>query len=218
MKCNPQRQQDEYFCDTCHRRWHTDDAAPCNRAMIVGIGGAAGAGKSTLAEYLVREHGFHRVKFADTLKGMLRVVLSDLGFTESEATRAIEGDMKEVTISHLAGKTPRHAMQTLGTEWGRKQMDDDFWVKIAEVRINSLLHDGVTRVVIDDLRFDNEAALIRSYDGGQILRISRRGVGPKLIHKSEHGIDWSNTAHKVLFNDNTPYALFTRARSILGVV
>jgi hypothetical protein len=220
MNCNPQRQQDEYFCATCQRRWSTDDEPPADCVMIVGIAGAAGAGKSALAKHLMAEHGFHRVKFTETLKDMLRVVLHDLGLSETQATEAIEGNTKEIAFPQLAGKTPRHAMQTLGTEWGRNQMGENFWVGIAEARINALLRDGVTRIVIDDLRFDNEMSLIRSYPGGRVLRITRGEESmPRKgsVHVSETGIDWNVASYTKLRNDHTVEALFTKARAALGL-
>jgi hypothetical protein len=220
MNCDPQRQQDEYFCPACQRRWSTDDEPPADCVMIVGIAGAAGAGKSTLARHLVSEHGFQRVKFAETLKDMFRVVLYDLGLSETQATEAIEGGTKEIAFPQLSGKTPRHAMQTLGTEWGRNQMGENFWVGIAEARINALLRDGVTRIVIDDVRFDNELSLIRSYPNGCVLRVTRGEESmPRkgAQHASEAGIDWNAVGYTKLRNEDTPEALFAKARAALGL-
>ncbi len=42
----------------------------------------------------------------------------------------IEGSLKAKPCSLLAGKTPRHAMQTLGTEWGRNCIGDGFWINL----------------------------------------------------------------------------------------
>jgi hypothetical protein len=80
-------------------------------ARLIALTGYAGSGKSTLADILACEHGFTVVKFAGPLKAMLRA----LGLDERE----IEGDLKEQPCQLLAGHTPRRAMQTLGTEWGR---------------------------------------------------------------------------------------------------
>jgi hypothetical protein len=51
---------------------------------------------------------WRQVKFAGPLKSMCMA----LGLTEAH----IEGHLKEVPCELLCGQTPRHAMQTLGTE------------------------------------------------------------------------------------------------------
>jgi len=74
--------------------------------------------------------------------------------------------------------TPRVVLQTLGTEFGRKQ-DPDVWIKVALVRAKAFLSEPefVTTVCITDVRFLNEARLIRE-SGGQVWRIRRPGVSP----------------------------------------
>jgi putative protein kinase ArgK-like GTPase of G3E family len=78
--------------------------------QIIGLTGLMGSGKSLAAQELERI-GFTRTRFAGSLKDMMRV----LGLTEEE----IEGNLKETACALLGGKTPRYAMQTIGTEWGR---------------------------------------------------------------------------------------------------
>lgn len=142
---------------------------------LVGITGYAGSGKSTAARHLIDNHGFVPVKFAGPLKSMMRC----LGIGEAE----IEGHLKELPSAILGGKTPREAMQTLGTEWGRAMISPNLWVNAAMSVVDTVLdHDG--RVVIDDLRFENEAVAIKER-GGIIIRIDRPGVGPVNAHTSE---------------------------------
>lgn len=126
---------------------------------IVAFRGDAGVGKTTVADYLVAQMGFQRVKFADPLKNMLRAI----GLDEDE----IEGDLKQVPCELLGGQTPRHAMQTLGTEWGRNCIGETFWV---DLWINTASQFRL--VVCDDCRFPNEADVIRKM-GGRIIEIVR---------------------------------------------
>jgi hypothetical protein len=84
----------------------------------------------------------------------------------------------------LCGKTPRHAMQTLGTQWGRDCIGKDFWLNLWGQRALQTLRDG-GRVVVDDCRFPNEAQLIRRV-GGDIYKIDGRG-GIAGDHVSERG-------------------------------
>lgn len=144
--------------------------------QVIGLSGFAGSGKTTAAKHLVEAHGFVTVKFAGPLKAMMRA----LGLGERE----IEGDLKEVGHHLLGHKTPRYAMQTLGTEWGRAHFGEGFWVNLARERVLEILGTG-GRVVIDDVRFPNEAATIKDL-GGAVLRVYRPGVGPVNAHASDN--------------------------------
>ena len=148
-----------------------------NLPRVVALTGAAGSGKSTAADYLIRHHGYERVKFADPLKDMMRAI----GLSE----RYIEGDLKEEPTPWLRGKTPRHAMQTLGTEWGRNCIGEDFWVFLWRMRCIDVIVGEDGRVVVDDCRFPNEAAAVRSL-GGVIIKLEGRG-GIAGAHASEAG-------------------------------
>lgn len=144
--------------------------------MLIGITGKAGSGKTTAAEALIGA-GWVRVKMADPLKDMLRAI----GLTDQH----IEGDLKEVPCDLLCGQTPRHAMITLGTEWGRDHIGLDFWTGIAKARIQKLLLEGRS-VVVDDIRYQNEADVIHDM-GGTIVQISRPS-SIAISHKSESGV------------------------------
>lgn len=151
---------------------------------LIGISGSAGVGKSTAAQYLSQQHGFVHLKFAGALKAMLRTLLALTG--EAEIDRLIEGDLKEMPPPALGFRTPRHAMQTLGTEWGRDCMGENFWVDICKQQIQREIMLEQNSVVVDDVRFENEAAMIRSL-GGKVIRLTGRG-GIKQGHISEAGV------------------------------
>lgn len=142
--------------------------------MVIGLTGLMNSGKTTIADYLIVQHGFTRLKFAAGLKDMMRA----LGLLESE----IEGALKEVPSAQLNGRTPRYAMQTLGTEWGRVHMGQDFWVNLLVQKVHSFY--GGKDVVIDDCRFPNEAAAIQRDLMGEVWRVVR-GNGAVGTHASE---------------------------------
>jgi len=137
------------------------------------------AGKSTAANVLIREKGFVRVKFADVLKRMAGVFLEPFADTDEHVDRMLEGALKEEPIPRLNGSvTPRHVMVTLGTQWGRNLIDPSVWVLATVNKVKSLLANGKS-VVIDDMRFPNELAAVRTL-GGKVLFIDRPGF-------SQHG-------------------------------
>lgn len=150
--------------------------------MIIGITGRKGSGKDTAA-FVFEAAGYEKLKFAGALKEMIAALLEYQGVDEDLIFRMLEGDLKEVPTHYLGGRTPRHAMQTLGTEWGRKLMHEDLWV---DVTMNAA--DGHEGVVISDVRFPNEVAAIKDR-GGVIYRVERPGVDRSDEHPSEALID-----------------------------
>lgn len=143
---------------------------------VIALTGFAGSGKSTASKYLVEKHGYQLVKFAGPLKDMLRAI----GLSEAQ----IEGELKEEPCEWLQGATPRHAMQTLGTQWGRACIGPSFWIELWVRRVNQVIATG-GRVVVDDCRFPNEADEVRKL-GGVVWRLVGRG-GIASAHESEAG-------------------------------
>lgn len=131
--------------------------------LLIALCGPIGSGKSTIAEHLSAKHSLARVRFAGPLKDMLKA----LGLSKAQ----LDGDQKEVPSPLLCGRTPRWAMQTLGTEWGRALIHQDLWTTIWQHRVRDCFRKG-QGVVVDDLRFPNEEALIRTL-GGQIWQVHR---------------------------------------------
>jgi hypothetical protein len=156
-----------------------------NGPHIIALSGAAGSGKSTAAAHLV-DKGYTLVKFAGPLKDMMRAI----GLSEEH----IEGILKEQPCALLQGQTPRHAMQTIGTQWGRDIIGPHFWIGLWEARALEVLDSG-GRVVTDDCRFENEADAVRKL-GGSVVRLLGRG-GIAGAHASEQ-MGWAPDA--VLLN------------------
>ena len=149
---------------------------------VIALTGLAGSGKSTASKYLVEKHGYQLVKFAGPLKDMLRAI----GLNEVQ----IEGELKEEPCEWLQGATPRHAMQTLGTQWGRACIGPSFWIDLWVRRVNQIIAEG-KRVVVDDCRFPNEADEVRKLGGVVWQLVGRGGIAGS--HESEAGCGEADT-------------------------
>ncbi|WP_346927659.1 hypothetical protein, partial [uncultured Arthrobacter sp.] len=99
--------------------------------QVIGLSGFAGSGKSTVANYLVEEHGFTRLSFAAPLKKMLRTLNPAIkceGSSDHVPLRYLldiyEGDELAIKASDY-GKDYRRLLQVLGTDCIRSE-DEDF--------------------------------------------------------------------------------------------
>ncbi len=131
--------------------------------MIIGITGRANAGKDTIADVLVRKHDFVKIGLADPIKRACKVWFdwSDETLWGPSANRNI--------IDPRYGKTPREALQKLGTEFARAYYPN-VWVDIAIRRAN------YSKVVIPDVRFLNELEAIHKA-GGKVIKVVRPPTG-----------------------------------------
>lgn len=171
--------------------------------MIIGIVGPKGSGKSTLAGLLVRR-GFTRLSFAGPLKSMIRALLREQGASAETITRMVDGDLKEVGTSLLGGRSPRYAMQTLGTEWGRELIGHGFWLDSWATRAAA-----IDDVACDDVRFLNEAERIRDL-GGVVVRVVRDLSTAVDSHVSETELSMIHPDHAVTNPPDVPEGMLTQ--------
>lgn len=151
---------------------------------IIALSGPAGSGKSTVAARLASRYDAHRIRFADPLKAMLTAILVSAGTSTDMAYRMVEGDLKEVPATALCGRTPRHAMQTLGTEWGRDLMHPNLWIELWAAKARTALRNGFA-VVVEDCRFLNEVRTVWDLGGKVVWIHGRSGIAGS--HVSESG-------------------------------
>lgn len=147
--------------------------------IVVALSGYKRAGKDSVADILVRDHGFTKMSFAAPVKRLLRTLDPVVG---SEQYLCDCGNMEDcppvvdlIRISDLDAygyddesikESPwaeevRDLWQRFATEVIRAE-DPDFWVRLAE---KDLLESGSDRVVFTDCRFPNEAEMIYGLNG-----------------------------------------------------
>ena len=148
---------------------------------IIGLTGAAGCGKNTAANFLWCEGQVKEMAFADPLYEAVAAITGVCVGTLKQR------EFKEATIPWI-GKSPRFLLQTLGTEWGRQIVSQSLWIDHLRRRLETAeWWQGVERdVCITDVRFDNEAQMIKEM-GGEVWRIVREGRGCR-SHSSEAGV------------------------------
>jgi hypothetical protein len=168
--------------------------------MIIGLVGFIGSGKGTVADLLVKDHGYRKFAFADALKDAVATIFMwPRGLLEgdSNASRTFR-ETVDPWWSHKLGYevTPRLILQKFGTEACRHGIADNIWIAALEKRIH-----GYEDVVISDCRFPNEIDFIRSV-GGKIIHVSR-GKYPSTEELAKMHI--SETAWTDIFPDYTVF-------------
>lgn len=152
---------------------------------LIALCGAAGAGKDTVADMLPAR----KLAFADTLYaevaaswGVEQHVLRCREGKEAAQLRFNAKHCRDEDFVRFAfsgqwfgdggqePRSPRHILQW----WGdyRRAQDPDYFVTAARKEV--LFHWAHESIVLTDVRFPNEAAMIRQL-GGQIWQIRRSG-------------------------------------------
>ena len=147
-----------------------------HQTPVIGLHGRARSGKDTVANFILAYRGGYIYSFADPIRAMLVPLGIDMRDPYWQ-------DRKEEDIPAL-GASPRRLMQTLGTEWGRELINPELWLILAKQR---LINFG-PGMIVADVRFENEAAWIRS-QGGRIIHIERPDVRTVAAHVSESGVE-----------------------------
>jgi hypothetical protein len=196
---------------------------------IIALTGAAGSGKDTVADLLVKHAGFTKLAFADPLRQevcdafrsepleLTRRETKEHPITRLALRQCLSGGFVGRMIIHFgeqdikldlsAPRSPRQIMQWWGTEYRRKQ-DPAYWTRRTSLCINHLLRTRLaSRIVITDCRFNNEADTVRIDHDGEVWQVLRPGFEPHTGHASD--VSGAELApDRQIHNTGGPHQLF----------
>jgi hypothetical protein len=172
--------------------------------IVIGLTGHAGAGKDSVADILVRDHGFIKMSFAAPMKDMVQdldpIVGYDVYLDCSCGGDECGPDVDEIRLSDLYAmgyddesikESPwfpevRNLWQRFGTEVMRSRYED-YWIHQA---MDTLMNSMAERVVFTDVRFSNESDQVYDFSNikgnrGSVWQVSRPGLPAAYGHASE---------------------------------
>lgn len=160
---------------------------------IIGLSGPSGAGK-TYAAHLIRDALKNRGFFViDSFAAPLKAFVMDLSGTKLPMN-------KEAPYPLYPGMTYREILQQIGTDVMREKLDKEIWIRSLETR-----NEHNYNIVIDDVRFENEADWIRSQGGIVVRIVPQEGSVVKgevwRSHESEKGLVFPDKVVTNRFDD-----------------
>lgn len=169
-----------------------------NTPQIIGICGNKFNGKDTIADHLVKNYGFTKISFGDSIKNALKHIFH---FTDEQ----LWGNQKEEKDKYW-NITPRETMQYVGTECFRNcfgnmfpHIGDKIWIMSLQQQLEIMIKNGQTKIVIPDVRFPNETELIRQLNG-KLIRVMRPYLLMSDPHASENYINTLVVDYEIVNN------------------
>lgn len=175
--------------------------------MLISISGKAGAGKDTIADYLINRYGYKKISLADPIKRLVKdiFVLSDHVVYDRVA--------REQPLPQWGGWTVRKLLQTIGTELFRKNIDEEIWVKSLIFRVNS---DPDSNYVVPDCRFGNELSYLTNNCKNFIsIKVVRDGCDGNVGIKGHESEAYDLKTDFVISNNGTFQDLYNAIEKII---
>ncbi len=168
--------------------------------ILIGIAGKKQSGKDCLYmaihNLLRHTHVIARVAFADALKQeVCRGMLVDRAYLEAHKENF------------------RLILQGWATDFRRKLCGDDYWINRWQEIVKGIESTPNLVIVVPDVRFLNEASIIKKM-GGTLIKIERRCRREEDKHKSETEMD-SCVADYVIDNSDSIQHLIEQAKTFL---
>ena len=166
--------------------------------QLIGISGAAGSGKDTVGDYLVKEYGYTKLAYADALKDLVRF------FFNIPKTELTSGQKSEEVRRLLQG-TGELAKYLKGRYYWNNELDKS-------------MASATGPVVITDVKFNHEIEHIRK-NNGVIIRVSRQNIDLQTKdtgHISETELSDGHPGFDfVIYNNGTLNELYLRIEEIM---
>jgi hypothetical protein len=203
---------------------------------IISVSGLIGSGKDTIAEYLIREHGFVKDSFAASLKDAVAAMFGwDRTMLEGATKEAREEREKvdEWWSKRLNNPklSPRWVLQYFGTETCRRHFHDDMWLASLENRLRKTTQN----IVVSDTRFPNELDMLKNA-GATLIQVHRGespdwyasaathygcdlAMHPMTYQSAVHPSEWQWVGYPfdhVVSNDCTKDDLYLKINSLLA--
>lgn len=181
---------------------------PINSPKIIGFCGYPGSGKDVAAEFLVAR-GWQRVAFADPLRKMALAI--DPWICDMHGRERLS-DLVKLNGWLEVKKLPevRRLLQYIGTQAVREIIGPNTWVDIA---VRSM--EPCRSVVITDVRFANEAEMIRRR-GGLICWVQRDSAGDRR-HNAHISEQYPFTMDRAINNNGTLQELENKILELAGI-
>jgi hypothetical protein len=163
-------------------------------AALIGLGGYAFSGKDTVADLLVRNHGWAKLYMSQALEQALLALNPIIyhtpaqngrgGFVEpAHYTRYQELHAEVGYDESKKNFEVRALLQRLGTEVGRNIIGPNVWVDIVFGEAQRLLDSGIN-VAVCGIRFVNELLAVQAIGGTSVW--VDRGLKPVNEHVSDN--------------------------------
>ena len=150
---------------------------------LIGLSGKMGVGKTAIAQYIIDQlAGWQITAFADGLKDE---TAREYGFD----VRLCYGNKDTViTLKNGQRKTVRELLQWHGTDVVRAR-DPHHWVRGMEAHLAASENVGIPGIVIHDVRFPNEANMVRKKRGFLVRIEPYAGYQATSSHSSENALE-----------------------------
>lgn len=169
--------------------------------MIIGVCGYKRAGKDTVGDILVTQHGFFKLAFADKGK---RVIAGAFGITTGEVEELKNNPEAVVCLHDEDGAEPwrRISFRDFIRDFHNKGLREVYGqgFPVDQLLRPEFAHHGF-KYVVCDLRFPLEAMRIKEL-GGYIIRVDRPGYEGD-GHLSEKPDDLTSFVDYGILNDTT---------------
>ena len=192
--------------------------------LLIGLVGRSGHGKDTIGDYIRETYqNIETYAFAAPLKQAIQEIF------HLSKPQLHDSHLKE-TVDEFWRVTPRQLMQFIGTDLFRNHMGElipdlgkTIWLQsFLKWRKNQKLPDGkYPGIVVTDVRFKNEAELIKSL-GGVIWRVDRSENISNMSdasssHVSETEMSSIDLEDWIIKNDGTLADLYKKVEAAMSI-